>query len=456
MKHNKWLPLVAAGGMLAGTLGLGAVAPAAASAASTVKLTYDLWDPHEEIGYKASIAEFEKSHPGVQVTINDVAYAAYQTKLQEEFASGTGPDLFWVNTPWLSTWIKDGYLLPLNKYIKQWHVNLSIYYPALVGLHSYKGNIYGLPKDWDTIAFFVNETYLAKHHLTVPSNWTWNPDNGGSFLTFLKEATTDKNGVNATSSKFNPNNVATYGVTIDNGAQTGWENFWQMDGCHVIPSAWASSVSFNSPSCYQTTYFLNELMYKWHVASPGTLLGPNGESPSGQDQALFAAGKSALLMAGDWETTPVTELVGTKFKIGVAPLPTGPEGRWSVFNGLIDGVNPHSPNLKVALELERWLGSPASQKIMGAGGYVWPAVKSLDPLFGQYWAKKGINMAPFLEEAHGDVVNWPNTPGMNQGLTDMGTTMGPIWLGPKSFSSVTSILKNAYALANHDLQAAGA
>jgi multiple sugar transport system substrate-binding protein len=456
VKHKKWSSLVAGGAMFAGTLGLTGALPPPAGASSVVKLTYDLWDPHEEIGYKASIAEFEKSHPGIQVTINNIAYSAYQTKLQEEFASGTGPDLFWVNTPWLSTWIKDGYLLPLNKYIKQWHVNLSIYYPSLVALHSYKGNIYGLPKDWDTIAFFVNETYLAKHHLSVPSNWTWNPSNGGTFLKFLKEATTDKNGVNAASSKFSPSDIATYGVTIDNEAQTGWENFWQMDGCHVIPAAWASSVSFDSSSCYQTTYFLNELMYKWHVAAPGTLLGANGEAPSNQDQALFASGKTALLMAGDWETTPVAELVGNKFKIGVAPLPSGPDGRWSVFNGLIDGVNPHSPHLAQALELERWLGSPASQKIMGEGGYIWPAVKSLDPLFAAYWAKHGINMGPFLEEAHGNVVNWPNTPGMNQGLTDMGTTMGPIWLGPESLSSVSSILKNAYRLANHDLQAAGA
>ena len=456
MKQKKWLPLVASAGMLAGTIAAtGAIAPPA-SASSTVHLTYDLWDPHEEIGYKASIAQFEKTHPGIQVTVNDVAYPAYQTKLQEEFSSGTGPDLFWINTPWLSTWIKDGYLLGLNKYLKDWHVNLSIYYPSLVKLHEYKGVIYGIPKDWDTIAFFVNETYMKAHHLTVPANWTWNPTNGGTFLQFLKEATTDKNGVNATSPKFNGNSVATYAVTVPNAAQTGWENFWQMDGCHVIPAAWASHVSFNATPCYQTTYFLNELMYKWHVAAPGTQLGSNGTVPNSQDQALFASGKVAMMMAGDWETTPVSELVGKKFKIGVVPLPAGPKGRWSVFNGLIDGVNPHSKNLKQALELERWLGSPASQKIMGAGGYIWPAVKSLDPLFAQYWAKKGINMTPFLEEAHGNVVNWPNTPGMNQALTDMGTTMGPIWLGSQSLSAVTSTLQRSYSLANHDLQAAGA
>jgi multiple sugar transport system substrate-binding protein len=429
-----------------------------ASASSVIHLTYALWDPHEEIGYKQSIAVFEKSHPNIQVSVDQIAYSAYQTKLQEEFASGGGPDLFWVNTPFLSTWIKDGYLLNLAPYIKKWGVNLSIYYPSLVALHSYKGAIYGIPKDWDTIAVYYNETYMQKHHLTVPNNWTWNPTNGGTFLKFLELATTDKNGVNATSPKFNPNDVATYAIDVANSAQTGFENFWQMDGCHIIPAAWASSVTFDSPACYQTTQFIRDLMYKWHVAVPGSELGPNGTAPSGQDQDLFADGKIAMMIAGDWYTNPVYELVGKKFKIGVAMLPIGPDGRWSVFNGLIDGVNPHSPNLSAALELERWLGSPASQKIMGGGGYIWPAVKSLDPLFMKYWASKGINVQPFLAEAQGaaKLVNWPNTPGMAQALTDMASDMGPIWLGPGSLANTTSLMKAAFAAANHDLAAAGA
>ena len=34
----------------------------------------------------------------------------------------------------------------------------------------------------------------------------------------------------------------------------------------------------------------------------------------------------------------------------------------------------------------------SQQKILGSGGYIWPAIKSLDPLFVQYWAKQGIDM----------------------------------------------------------------
>ncbi len=455
MKHRRLQATLAAAAVLSGMGGFVATAEPT-SAAGVVHLSYTLWDTHEEIGYKQSIAVFEKAHPNIQVSITAIPYAAYQTKLQEEFSAGAGPDLFWINTPWLSTWIKDGYMVNLAPYLKSWGVNTSAYYSSLWALHTYKGAIYGIPKDWDTIAYFVNLNYLSKLHLSINNNLTWNPTNGGTFLKFLQEATTDTSGNNALSSNFNASKVATYGMVMQNSAQVGYENWWQMDGCHVINAAWATSVAFNTSACDQTTQFLRDLMYQYHVMAPGTLLGTNGTSPSGEDQALFAEGKAALLQAGDWETAGTVAEVGTKFKIGVMELPIGPDGRWSVFNGLIDGVNPKSPNLSSALELENWLGSAASQKIMGEGGYIWPAVKSLDPLFAGYWAKQGLSMQPYLNEAHGNVVDWPNTPGMNQGLTDMQTDMGPIWLSAGNLSSTTSDLSKAYSAANHDLATAGA
>lgn len=79
----------------------------------------------------------------------------------------------------------------------------------MVALHSVGNKIYGLPKDWDAIALYYNKTYFAKHHITIPANLSWNPDGTGSFVTFLKQATTDTNGNNALSPSFNPNKVAT-------------------------------------------------------------------------------------------------------------------------------------------------------------------------------------------------------------------------------------------------------
>jgi hypothetical protein len=125
-----------------------------------------------------------------------------------------------------------------------------------------------------------------------------------------------------------------------------------------------------------------------------------------------------------------------------------------VFDGLIDAINPHTPNFQAAWELEQWLGSAASQKIMGQGGYIWPAIPSLDPLFAAYWAGKGVSMSGFLSESKGNLLDWPNTPGMNQGLTDMQRDMGPIWLGPGSLAQTSANISTAASDTDHDLQAA--
>ncbi len=424
------------------------------SSSGKVHLTYALWDPNEEVGYKKSIAVFEQSHPNISVTVVQIPYPNYQEKLQAEFTSGTGPDIFWVNTPWLSTWIKDGLLTNLAPDIAKAHINMSQYIPSLVSLHTYDGAIYGLPKDWDTIAVMYNENYFAAHHITVPTSWSWNLTNGGSFLKVLEEATTDKNGVNATSPNFNPNDVATYGSQLDNSMQTGWGNFLAEDGVFTISKPFASTVSYNTPAADQVFQFIRNLMYKYHVMVPGAELGANATDPSSENNELFAEGKIATQIVGDWETTGTYADVGGKFKIGVLPMPAGPDGTWSVFNGLIDGINPHTPHFQQAWELEQWLGSAASEKIMGEGGYIWPAISSLDPLFDSYWEAKGINMTPFLDESKGNLTNWPNTPGMNQGLTDMQRDMGSIWLGPGSLAQTSAAITTAANDANHDLATA--
>src|SRR5207248_5889658 len=74
---------------------------------ATVNLTYALWQTPEQAGYQKSINEFEKAHPNIHVTIESFAYNDYQPKLTTEFSSGGGPDVFWVNTPMIATWLKD-------------------------------------------------------------------------------------------------------------------------------------------------------------------------------------------------------------------------------------------------------------------------------------------------------------------------------------------------------------
>jgi len=411
----------------------------------TVTLTYALWDPHEQVGYQQSIAEFEKLHPDIKVDIENIPYGSYEQKITAEFITGGAPDLFWVNTPWLGTFIKDGILTDLTPLIKASRINMAQYYPQLVAMHSKDGKIYGLPKDWDTIALYYNKAYFNKLHLAVPANLSWNADGTGSFVTFLKEATTDTSGHNALSQQFNPGEIATYALGVNNDPQGGWGNYVAEVGGKVIPHPYATATSLTTAQMNEGMTFLAKTLTDDHVIVPGTLSGPNANGNNLEQ--MFAQGQVAMWEEGDWNTLSVKSSV--TFPVGVATLPIGPGGRVSVFNGLIDGLNSHTPYPKQAWELEQWLGSPRSEAILGSGGYVWPAIKSLDPLFLQYWKKQGIDMQAFLTEAQGQVVNFPVSPGIGDALTDIVNDLGPAWLGTES---VSQALQTAQTDANYVLR----
>jgi multiple sugar transport system substrate-binding protein len=453
------LPLRASPPRLALTVTAAALLVAAAACSSsgssggssgTINLTYAQWTTPENTGYQKSINQFEKLHPNIHVTIQTFAYNDYQPKLTTEFSSGGGPDVYWVNTPMIATWLKDGVMEDLTSKIAAAHINLSQYIQTLISLHQFNGKLYGLPKDWDTIAYFYNADYFSQHHITVPSGLTWNPADGGTWLTFLKQLTIDTSGHNALASGFNPNSVATYGTDSPNEMQWGFEPYLAENGVKLISQPYAKSVSFNTPAATQTFQFLTDLMYKYHVAAPGSYLGTDAAANNTEDQTLFAKGKVAMIEGGSWEIAGIAQAV--KFKVGVLPAPAGPAGNWTVLNGLIDAINTHSPNQQAAWELEQWLGSPQSEQIMGSGGYIWPGIGTLDPQFAAYWKAHGVDVTAFANESKWNVVYWPVTPGMNQAQLDIANQLATAYLSGKN---VGAAVDAAAKQANNDLATAG-
>ncbi len=431
----------------------GAIGAGEAAAASQIHLTYAMW-PGEQPGYAKDVAAFEKLHPNISVSIEVIPYSNYEPKLTEEFTTGGGPDVFWVNTPWVPTWAKDNVFENLAPLVQKAHVSLSQYNRYLVSLYSRGSFVYALPKELNTVAFVYNKSYFAKYHLTPPMSWSWSPSDGGSFLHFLQEATTDTKGNNALSPKFDPKSIATYGADIANVDESGWGNFLAEDGSNVISKPYASTVTIDTPAAVQTMYFINQLMYKYHVLVPGSELGGNAEANNSEDASLFAAGKIAMLLSGSWNTESTVQ--ESKFKIGTIELPAGPAGVATVANGGADAINPHSPNQQADWELASYLDSVPSQQLLAGSGVLWPSITSVRPLFTAYWQKQGVDMAGYTSE--GDLkanVGWPETYGMDQGLADMGTGMGPIWLGAQSTSQISSELASVEKRANEDIIAAG-
>ncbi|MCU1527618.1 MAG: hypothetical protein JWP75_1381 [Frondihabitans sp.] len=413
------------------------------SSSGTTELTYALWDAVQQVGYQKSIDEFQRRNPDIHVTIEQIPYGNYQQKITAQYISGDAPDVFWVNTPWLGDWAKGGLLTDVAPRVKSAGIDLGQYIPSLVDLHRDGSKLWGLPKDWDTIAIYYNKQHLEKAGFrNAPTDLSWNPSDGGSYLHFLKQITIDHKGRNALDAAFDPGSIDVYAIASTNEFQAIYGSYMAMNGGGMLPHPYATSSILDSKANRETMTFLTDMLRSAHVVVPNGETGPNGDSTN--SQTIFSSGRMAMWQAGDWNTGALSGL--SNFKVGVMPLPSGPKGRISVINGLTDGIVSNTKHPNEAWRLVKWLGSADSQRIMGGGGYIWPAIKSLDPLFQTYWKKKGVDVSPFLTEAQDHTVNFPVGTGMNEALNNVTTALGPTFLGTKS---VTAGLASAQDILNY-------
>ena len=415
-----------------------------------VNLTYALWDTYQQEGYQTSIDKFTAAHPNISVTIQQIPYSSYAPKITSSYISGNAPDLFWVNTPFLANWISQGIITDVTDRITADGVDMSGYYPALVELHRRNGRLYGLPKDWDTICFYYNKTLFKKLGVAEPSQeLTWAPDGSGTFVDFLRTVTVDGRGKTANQSGFDAGDIATYAIGVTNDPQSGYGSYLPANGGSFISEAYAGRTSLDSPENQATMAFLAQHLREEHVQIPYGELGPNADGSSAL--TLFAQGRLALFQAGDWNTSSISELT-TSFEVGTFRLPRGPRGNYSVFNGLTDGINTDTAHPDEAWELAKWLGGAESQRIMGSGGYVWPAIESLDVLFQDYWASKKVDVSAFLAAAQDKTVLYPVAGGMAEAVTDVQSALAPMFFGTES---VNRGLAAAQTVADYRINSSG-
>ena len=135
-------------------------------------------------------------------------------------------------------------LLDLSPLIARDKVKTDIYSSGLYETWGRDAKQYGLPKDWDTVAFLVNMEHAKKQGVTLAElqNMSWNPKDGGSFEQLVKKLTVDSKGNNATSPNFDKKNVAVYGYqTPGPGGMTGqteWSHFAVSNGFKFQDARW--------------------------------------------------------------------------------------------------------------------------------------------------------------------------------------------------------------------------
>jgi len=362
-----------------------------------VTIRYMLWDNNQLPAYSECAAQFMESNPGITVEIEQLGWADYWTAIQTGFVTGDAPDVFTNHLAKYPEFVALGQLVDIQPLVERDGVPTDIYYPGLAELWVKDGSRYGLPKDWDTIAVVYNADMLEAAGIdpAIMDEWTWNPEDGGTFEQVVAQLTLDANGNNGLSPDFDKDNVVQYGFTNDwataaGYGQTSFSVFTASTGWEYNNGLWGDEYYYDDPRFIQTIQWIADLWLEKGYAAPYADVSGLGSF------ALFQSGKAALTTDGSWM---IGSYLGSDFPVGFGRLPIGPEGRKSMFNGLADSIWVGSEHQEEAWEWVKYLASADCQKIVGQSGVVFPAIPEAAELSLQVRAEAGVDVSAFTLQA---------------------------------------------------------
>jgi multiple sugar transport system substrate-binding protein len=119
------------------------------------------------------IAEFEHTHPGVRVVMQNMPLTAAHEKLLTAFAGDALPDLCQLGNTWIPEFTALGALEPLQAYVdRSGIVHSDDYFAGIWDTNLVDGNLYGVSWYVDTRLLFYRKDLLARAGFDhAPRNW---------------------------------------------------------------------------------------------------------------------------------------------------------------------------------------------------------------------------------------------------------------------------------------------
>ncbi|GAA3677944.1 sugar ABC transporter substrate-binding protein [Nonomuraea antimicrobica] len=395
MSSKKTRALLALAGLVTATAACGGGGTEAG--AGPVELDYVMWVDSQVPAYKQCADAFTKKNPNITVKLSSVAWAQYWQNLTTQVVSGTAPDVFRNSVAYYPQFAKNNQLLDLTEYVERDKVDLGQYQKGLTDVWVRDGKRYGLPLDWDTIGVFYNKDQVQKAGLDPAdfAQWTWNPQDGGTFEKAIAALTVDDKGRRGTDPGFDKEHVAVYGIAPDynTGAlgQTGWAAFAAGNGFKYLDkNPFGTKYFYDDPKLAETIDWFAGLIKKGYAPAY------DKQSALGGD-AVLQGGKTAMVMAGSWMAKPYLD--NKTLNLAVAPLPAGPQGRKTPINGVSDAIYAGTKHKEEAWQWVKFTASAECQDLIAATTEVLPAITTASEKALAAHEAAGRDVKPFVEEA---------------------------------------------------------
>ena len=321
----------------------------------TIKIA--IWGGIDEIDIiKRIIGEWQERHPEVIARIEHTPAGSYTNKLLIRIASGTAPDVMFLEANiFVSFWAMNAFM-DLKPFIdKDPDFNLDDFFPEVVGRFTRDGRVYCIPRDTAPFAcVYYNKKLFDEAGVPYPTDdWDWyGLLDRAQKLT--KVAGDDK--------------IAQYGFY-----GWTWQNFIYSNGGNFVDNVEnPTKFVMDSDEAIEGLQFYTDLINKYKVSPNPIEFGNLGMGA----QQLFMSGKLAMYQSGFWESVLFKNI--KDFDWDVAMFPKGPAGiRRFGTGGSGYCVLKSTQHPELAWEIVKLLSGEKAQIALTEMGLTQPAIKSI-------------------------------------------------------------------------------
>ncbi|BDA68397.1 extracellular solute-binding protein [Rivularia sp. IAM M-261] len=312
-----------------------------APVATTVKLSGWGASPAEQKLLTGVLRDFEAQHPTIKVKYEQIA-DQYMDVMKTRLVGDAAPDVFYLDALEAPFLMSQNVLEPLDGYIKP-EFELTDFEPTLLDTFKYRATIYGLPKDYSTLALFYNKQAFANAGLENPPQ-TWE-----ELRAYAKKLTIDTNkdgridqygfGENPELARQVYQIKAYGGQVVDRESRAAFAEKARLQGLQSVVDQYRNERSSAQKSDVGTN--------------------------SGSE--MFGQGKAAMVIEGNW-AIPYLRDTYPKLDFATAEIPTINGQRSTMLFTVAYVMNKKSKHKPEAWELIKYLtGKEGMQKWTGTG-----------------------------------------------------------------------------------------
>jgi multiple sugar transport system substrate-binding protein len=250
--------------------------------------------PAEQKLLRQVLQDFETQYPDIKVK-HEIIADQYMDVIKTRLIGEAAPDVFYLDISEAPFLMSQNVLEPLDSYITP-EFTLSDFATLFLESFRYQQQLYGLPKDYSTLALFYNKkAFAAAGLLSPPSTWE-------QLLTYAKQ------------------------LTIDNNQDGRIDQY----GCGVLPELarqvykieafGGQLIDSNGQATFATEAGLKGLQLlvdQYRIDRSSAL--PSDLGTNSLDE-MFGRGKVAMIITGNW-TIPYLNETFPGLEFGVAEVP---------------------------------------------------------------------------------------------------------------------------------------